>query len=267
LIRAVALLEASIDFADEEVPVDVTPEVNDLLDGVVYELQKQSDGFKAAERIRSGFEVAIIGKPNVGKSTLFNRLAGRDAAITSEIAGTTRDTIEVRMDIGGMAVTLVDTAGLRETDDAIEALGVERAKERAERSDLRVYLVDRLTENSEHAEGTIVLQAKCDDGSILRGISGKTGAGVDALIERIGSYVAEASSSAGVVVRERQQQALRTAVMHINQAQGVLDTEVDHGELAAEELRSAIRALEMLVGRIDVENVLGEIFSSFCIGK
>ncbi|HGG65032.1 MAG TPA: tRNA uridine-5-carboxymethylaminomethyl(34) synthesis GTPase MnmE, partial [Rhodobacteraceae bacterium] len=127
LIRAAALLEATIDFADEDVPVDVTPEVSDLLNSVMAALKTEATGVQISERIRDGFEVAIVGAPNVGKSSLLNRLAGRDAAITSEIAGTTRDVIEVRMDLNGLPVTILDTAGLRETDDTVEGIGIERA--------------------------------------------------------------------------------------------------------------------------------------------
>jgi len=145
LIRAASLLEATIDFADEEVPVDVTPEVSDLLGGVLAELKAESKGALVSERIRDGFEVAIVGPPNVGKSTLLNALAGREAAITSEVAGTTRDVIEVRMDLAGLPVTFLDTAGLRETKDAVEAIGVARALDRAVSADLRVVLTDGST--------------------------------------------------------------------------------------------------------------------------
>ena len=120
-----------IDFADEEVPIDVTPEVRTLISGVMADLRQEAKGVRIAERIRTGFEVAIVGLPNAGKSTLLNALAGREAAITSEYAGTTRDVIEVRMDLDGLPVTLLDTAGLRQTDGHVENLGIELARKRA----------------------------------------------------------------------------------------------------------------------------------------
>ncbi|MFG6499134.1 tRNA uridine-5-carboxymethylaminomethyl(34) synthesis GTPase MnmE [Sulfitobacter sp. 1A13191] len=269
LIRAAALLEATIDFADEEVPVDVTPEVEALLSKVGKELQAEAEGTYVAERVRNGFEVAIIGAPNAGKSTLLNALAGRDAAITSEIAGTTRDVIEVRMDLGGLPVTLLDTAGLRESEDKVEAIGIERAIERAEAADLRVFLAapgEALVLTPE--EEDIVLYPKADlVGIEANGISGKTGQGVSELIDRIQSTLSVRSSSIGLATHERHRVALQQAVSCLAEVDVILTRGPDFYDLAAAELRFGIRALETLVGRIDVENLLDEIFTSFCVGK
>ncbi|MDB4111439.1 tRNA uridine-5-carboxymethylaminomethyl(34) synthesis GTPase MnmE [Yoonia sp.] len=269
LIRAAALLEATIDFADEDVPVDVTPEVRDLLRGVALEMQREADGVRAAERVRDGFEVAIIGAPNVGKSTLLNKLAGRDVAITSEIAGTTRDVIEVRMDLGGLPVTLLDTAGLRETDDTVEGLGVARAKERAARADLRIHLVLDVNGVSLNlGPDDLIVQGKAD---IAQGgglaISGKTGAGIDALISEVSERLSHKVGNIGIAMRERHRTAMMRAIDYMDDAQRAMDDEMAMTDLIAEDLRSAIRAVDSIVGRVDVEQVLDEIFSSFCIGK
>lgn len=269
LIRAAALIEATIDFADEEVPVDVTPEVNALLEGVQADLSKEIAGVETAERIRTGFEVAIVGAPNVGKSTLLNALAGREAAITSEYAGTTRDVIEVRMDLAGLPVTLLDTAGLRETDDHVEGIGIERAKERASHADLRVFLIEQ-GEAPDFApmSGDIVVAAKADTLESTKGaVSGKTGQGVSDLVEEITSCLSELAGRSGIATRERHRVAMQRADDGLNAAKAILALGPDHYDIAAEELRSAIRALDTIVGRIDVENLLDEIFSSFCIGK
>lgn len=269
LIRAAALLEATIDFADEDVPVDVTPEVDTLLTGVMTDLDREIAGTKIAERIRNGFEVAIVGAPNAGKSTLLNALAGRDAAITSEIAGTTRDIIEVRMDLGGLAVTLLDTAGLRKSDDVIEALGVDLAMSRAKSADLRIFLAatDESLMLAPLAED-IVVRPK---GDLLEGdessVSGKTGKGIDALIKRVQSQLSERSLGAGLATHERHRIAMERAAQNLASVRVILARGSDHYDIASEELRSSIRTLETLVGRIDVENLLDEIFSSFCLGK
>ena len=270
LIRAGALLEATIDFADEDVPIDVAPEVLTLIDGLMTDLGKEASGVAAAERIRDGFEVAIVGAPNTGKSTLLNQLAGREAAITSDIAGTTRDVIEVRMEIAGLAVTFLDTAGLRETTDRLEKAGIDRALARATGADLRLFLTDGdpvaglvLTKDD------LVVQGKSDTISAIAGlsVSGLTGAGVPELMARIGEILHARVGSAGALVRERHRVAVIAAIAALAEARAEVVTRDSRVELAAEHLRAAVRALDTLIGRVDVDDLLGEIFASFCIGK
>ncbi|NNF24208.1 MAG: tRNA uridine-5-carboxymethylaminomethyl(34) synthesis GTPase MnmE [Rhodobacteraceae bacterium] len=270
LIRAAALVAATIDFADEEVPVDVSPEVLKQIDRVIAELVTEAAGARAAERIREGFEVAIVGAPNVGKSTLLNALAGREAAITSEVAGTTRDIVEVRMDLGGLPVTLLDTAGLRETDDLVESIGVDRAKARGEAADLRVFLVDddAATFALKGQPGDIVLRAKGDiRASEGPSISGKTGQGVSELVAELEKRLSKRASGAGLMIRERHRTAVLGAIEGLESARNHVLAGAEYAELAAEDLALSVRALDSLVGRVDVENILDEIFASFCLGK
>jgi len=269
LIRAAALLEATIDFADEDVPEDVRPEVLQLLSLVAAEINRELGRISASERVREGFEVAIVGRPNAGKSTLLNALAGREAAITSEIAGTTRDVIEVRMDLAGLAVTLLDTAGLRAAEDRIEALGVERALRRARQADLRLFLLDDDDiPMLEPKDDDLVVHGKADLGGKggLR-VSGKTGAGVDELVQAITSRLAARAAGAGVMTRERHRDCLLRASDALDAAKMELRAGAERLDLAAENFRTASRALESLLGRVDVESLLDEIFTSFCIGK
>lgn len=265
LLRAAALLEATIDFADEDVPVDVTPEVLGILDALSKDLKAEIAGSVVAERLRDGFEVAIIGAPNAGKSTLLNRLARREVALTSDIAGTTRDVIEVRMDLRGLPVTLLDTAGLRQTEDRVEAAGVARARSRAAEADLRVILLDEagLPDGVVPGPEDIVVRGKADLGG--DGVSGKTGAGVDALLDRIATVLEGRMAAVGTITRTRHRQAVESAIRALESAQDQVMGGV--AELAAEDLRRAIRAMGVLVGKLDVETVLGEIFARFCIGK
>lgn len=269
LIRAAALLEATIDFADEEVPVDVTEEVSALIEDVKTALEGEIIGSQLNERLRAGFEVAIIGPPNAGKSTLLNRLAGRAAAITSEIAGTTRDIIEVRMDLKGLPVTILDTAGVRDTTDRVESLGVDLALKRARAADLRVILSeDGFEIPIELAPDDIVCQAKADiySGQSF-GVSGKTGLGVDALINRIADVLSSRVSLSGTATRERHRVVMQHALEGLVLVEGSLSNGSGYYEFAAEELRHACQTMDAVVGRIDVENLLDEIFSSFCLGK
>ena len=267
LIRAAALIEATIDFVDEDVPVDVTPEVSELLERTLIKLKTEVAGVAVAERIRSGFEVAILGAPNVGKSSLLNVLAGREAAITSELAGTTRDVIEVRMDLNGLPVTLLDTAGLRETDDVVESMGIDRAKERAEQADLRVYLsLDNEQPEVGLRDGDIAVKSKVDiTGEV--GISARTGQGIPELIQDITDVLSHRSARSGIASRERHRIAMQNAAESIEQAMEKIALGEAFYDIGADDLRSAVRALDSIVGRIDVENLLDEIFSSFCIGK
>jgi tRNA modification GTPase len=269
LIRAGALLEATIDFADEDVPVDVSPEVLALIDGLMGDLGREAAGVTAAERIRDGFEVAIVGAPNAGKSTLLNQLAGREAAITSEIAGTTRDVIEVRMEIAGLPVTFLDTAGLRDTEDRLERAGIERALARAEAADLRLFLTEGSPLPLEPVGDDLVVLAKADTKSGWSGlaVSGKTGQGVPELMARIGEILGERVGSAGALVRERHRVAVTKAIAALAESRAEVVRDDSRVELAAEHLRQAVRALDALVGRVDVDDLLGEIFASFCIGK
>ncbi|MEL7211248.1 MAG: tRNA uridine-5-carboxymethylaminomethyl(34) synthesis GTPase MnmE [Pseudomonadota bacterium] len=266
LIHAAALLEATIDFADEEVPVDVTGDVRDLIEKTMAFLQSQIEGSHVAERIRDGYRVAIVGAPNVGKSTLLNRLAGREAAITSEIAGTTRDVIEVSMDINGLPVTLLDTAGIRETDDVVEGLGIERALQRAQDADLRVFLIeDGGLPQIEPTDDDIVLQAKADITGA--GISGKTGEGVDELIKYLSNILGNRSLSAGTAINARHRQAMEAAQNSLQDVLVQLELGPDTYDLAAEGLRHAIRNLSSLIGLVDAEHILDDVFSNFCLGK
>ncbi len=255
LIRAAALLEATIDFADEDVPVDVRPEVLGLVGRLLVDLRREAIGAVHAERIREGFEVAIVGRPNSGKSTLINMLAGREAAITSDIAGTTRDVIEVRLDLGGMAVTLLDTAGLREAEDSLERIGVQRALERARDADLRVFLKDDLGVPSDlvPAPEDIVVQGKADLYGF--GVSGKTGEGIPELMRQMSEVLSRRAAGAGVATRERHRLAIISAIGALEETQTRLSEDGLQVELAAESLRVAIHALDVLVGRIDVEIV------------
>lgn len=270
LIRAGALVEATIDFADEDVPIDVTPEVLGLINSLLVDLGREIAGTSAAERVRDGFEVAILGAPNAGKSTLLNTLAGREAAITSEIAGTTRDVIEVRIDLAGLAVTLLDTAGLRQSADRVEQIGVARALERAQSADLRVFLLG-------HPDEVLMLASKPGDIVVLgkadlrpqdtEAVSGRTGQGIDTLVARISTALTDKAASAGVMTRERHRVAMIGAVEAMESARSQLQRPGSAAEFVAADLRRAMKALDLLVGRLDVENLLDEIFASFCIGK
>ncbi|WP_449044371.1 tRNA uridine-5-carboxymethylaminomethyl(34) synthesis GTPase MnmE [Paracoccus versutus] len=261
LVRAGALIEASIDFADEEVPEEVPPEALDLIAAVRADIRLMLAGYPATERLRQGYVVAIVGPPNAGKSTLLNRIGQRDIALVSEVAGTTRDILELHTDLRGLPVTFLDTAGLRESSDPVEAMGVARGLQRAAEADLRIHLtVDGIADTA--TAGDIVVRAKADLG---RGegisISGLTGEGVAELLDLVYDRLRVRAADTGLVGHKRQAEALQRALSAL---------EVDHDmapEFLAEALRQAAQALAMMVGRVGAEDYLDEIFSSFCIGK
>jgi tRNA modification GTPase len=271
LLRARALVEVTIDWADEEIPEDVGPEVRALLDRLEASMETELGRSAPAERMRSGFEVAIVGPPNVGKSSLLNAIAGRDAAIVSEVAGTTRDVLEVRFDLFGLPVIFLDTAGLREAQDAVERIGVERARRRASAADLRLVLSSPDTVAGEDAtlrrEGDVRVCSKSDVGGSGGdvAVSAVSGRGVDQLLGLVHDRLARRVAGAGIIGHVRQRLAVEEASACLRRSRTLLETDcVEH---CAEELRLASEALARLVGELGVEAVLEEVFGAFCLGK
>ena len=272
LIRAVSLIEATIDFADEDIPTDITPEVLGLINKTQTDIKSEIKGSFAAERIREGFEIAIVGPPNIGKSTLLNALAGRDAAITTDMEGTTRDVSEVKMDISGFAVTLLDTAGIRETTDKIEKIGVDRAKLRAKNADLRLFITHSGEPNDlklNPEENDIVVIGKSDllNKSDILAISGKSGEGLDSLLKEISDKLSRLSIGAQTATRERHRISMIKAQRFLDAGKLLIEDNLELSELASSELHQGIQTLSSLIGSVGVEDLLDEIFSSFCLGK
>ncbi len=274
ILEPLALLEAYIDFPDEEIPESVLTETQKHVMSLSDEIRGLLDDNAIGEKIREGLEIVIVGPPNAGKSSLLNALAKRDAAIVSAEAGTTRDLIEVQMEIAGYAVTLVDTAGLRETENAIEAEGIHRARTRANEADLALYLqdIDKINHFDRNSLGTdyLLIGTKSDlytpqpsSASPLY-ISTKTGAGLDelvaALTQKIESRM-EAHASP-LITRARHREALKLALQSLEKF--TMNAPL---ELACEELRLAARAIGRITGKVAVDDVLDLVFSRFCIGK
>jgi len=276
LIEAAALIEAEIDFPDEELPDALSQRASPLLASLAADMGAHLDDAHRGERIRDGYRIAIIGPPNAGKSSLLNALAKREAAIVSDIPGTTRDVVEVRLVLAGYPVWIADTAGLREAADAIEAEGVRRALARAEEADLRIGVVEIGTEPSPALMAAlepndIIVHSKADtlpgrDATDLLEVSALTGIGLRILHTQIEERVAEAldREEAPVLTRARHRRLVEEARAALERAIPAL---ARGPELAAEDVRVAASAIGRLTGRIDVEDLLDEIFSSFCIGK
>lgn len=278
LLRALAHLEAEIDFSDEELPADMSLAVRPVLAALIEEIAAHLNDAGRGERLREGVQIAIVGPPNAGKSSLLNLLARRDVAIVSEQAGTTRDVIEVHLDLGGWPVTLADTAGMRETADAIEREGVRRAEDRARRADLRLAVLDATASDTPAmlqkliAPGDIVALNKIDLTPDVTAppeafpISVRTGAGIDALLKLLQQRVASLLDGGGMpLTRQRHRQALEECLAALKRAQAQADRGLP--ELLAEDVRLAARALGRITGRVDVEDMLDIIFREFCIGK
>jgi tRNA modification GTPase len=272
LTEAMALLAAEIDFSDEG---DVSGPLVDQALGtaaqVLSDLRVALGSFDRGERVREGFVVVLAGPPNAGKSSLLNALARRDVAIVSPVAGTTRDAIEVRLDLSGLPVVLVDTAGLRDSIDPIESEGVRRARAFVERADLVLSLraIDSEPDRIHHDPDSLAIATKADlAGAGMPGelpISIKTGQGLDALLSAIVGRLAVLSQpEPALLTRERHRSAVSEAIGALERA-----VAATHGqaELLAEDIRLAVIGLERLMGRIDVEDVLDQLFAGFCIGK
>ncbi len=292
IISAMAYLEADIDFADEEIPSDVTDQVGPMVKALIQKIeQHMGEGFKG-ERIREGLQVVILGEPNIGKSTLLNFLSKRDVAIVSDIAGTTRDVLEVHLDINGFPVTIADTAGIRDSGDVIEIEGIRRAEERAKSADIKIILVSatdwpevpRKLE-AQIDKNTIILLNKSDldnrpennkseavlpnqrfPNTTVLPISAKYEKGLGKFLEHLSAEVEKRMELTDTpnLTRIRHREALGDSVAHLYRFADSPHKEV---ALLAEDLRMAARSLGSILGRVDVEEVLGAIFSEFCIGK
>jgi len=292
LIEALALVEARIDFSDEaDVPEDLlgpalhaAQQLRDEIAGVL------ADG-RRGERLRDGLVVAIAGPPNAGKSTLLNRLARREAAIVSPYAGTTRDVIEVHLDLDGYPVTLLDTAGIHDSDEPVEQEGVRRARERAATADLVLWVIDgsaaglAIDEPAKSLANATIWQVRnkidqadssCCTGAAKQSsneyefsilISALTGFGMEGLTSALSAYAKTyfASTESAVITRARHRRALEETVAALDRA--LARDHANHEELIAEELRAAATTLGRLTGRVDVEDILDVIFRDFCIGK
>ncbi|HZV84065.1 MAG TPA: tRNA uridine-5-carboxymethylaminomethyl(34) synthesis GTPase MnmE [Brevundimonas sp.] len=277
LLKALALVEAEIDFPDEDVPDNLARTAGPVLDSLIADLRAALSDADRGERVREGYRIVLIGETNAGKSSLFNALIAREAAIVTPIAGTTRDVLDAQLVIGGYAVTLSDTAGLREAGDVVEAEGVRRARARAEQADLRLWVMAPGDPDGDAAAfvrpDDLLVLTKTDidraappsDREALA-VSATTGEGLTSLHDWIAARLARDLSGADfpAVTRERHRRRLTEALTAVEAGRRALDIAP---EMAGDDLRRASDALSRVTGNIGVEDILGEVFSSFCIGK
>jgi tRNA modification GTPase len=272
VIKLLANIEAYIDFPDEDLPTELATEIVSQISNIKSQISNYLNDEHRGEKIRDGIYMVILGAPNVGKSSLLNYLARRDAAIVSDIAGTTRDVIEVNMEIAGLPVTIADTAGLRESADVIESEGIKRALARAEKADLKILLLDAADKKPDLSlvdENTILVvnkidSVRCQISDVRCQISIKTGEGLEALLKLLTEKLTNKfhASEAPLITRARHREALQAALDCLNNIN--LKNPI---ELIAEDLRHTAFNIGRITGRIDVEDILDVVFSSFCIGK
>lgn len=277
LLSLLAYQEAAIDFVDEDLPPDILTDAGEQIAALIADIDAHLADRRRGERLRDGMSVVILGAPNAGKSSLLNALAQRDAAIVSSSAGTTRDVIEVHLDLGGWPVILADTAGLRDAEDEIEGEGVRRARARAAEADVKLVLFDGTAIPDRHTielidENSIVILSKTDlhtapgavAGHPALAISAKTGAGMTELLTRLQSEVARRMDLSGspALTRQRHRKSLENCRDSLS-----VGLTASAPELMAEELRQAAQALGQITGRVGVEDLLDKIFRDFCIGK
>ena len=282
LVHAITLYEAGIDFADEDLPADLIDGVHEEIDKLEGELEKHLTRSEKSSYIRDGFQVAILGPPNSGKSSILNCLSKREVSIVSRTAGTTRDVVEARLDLGGFPITFADTAGLRDSEDLIEKEGISRAIQRAEDAEMRIVVfdgekwpeLDKKALELSKTKNTLAVINKIDlgfditkgNGSLADfvGVSAKCGDGINELEDKILREVSKRADiyTGPVLTRERHVASLRDCLSCLKRYK-----EASELELAAEDLRLAMRELGEITGHIGVEEVLGNIFGEFCIGK
>ncbi len=267
LSELLAFQEALIDFPDEDLPAHLEAAILSDMKVLRDDLRTHADASRQGSRLRDGLVFAIVGAPNVGKSSLLNALSERDMAIVSPAPGTTRDPIEVPLELGGVPVTLVDTAGLRDSDDPVEREGIARAKARAASADLVIHVLDPFTSLQGVARGALVVANKCDLGPAQpadASVSARTGQGIQALTDMLAERARDlvAATSNPILNQARHAAALIDASVALSAA---LDASLP--ELRAEDLRLSMRVLGRITGEVDVEAILDLVFGNFCIGK